>query len=121
VQKLQRDEFNCLGRFSDARPEQCAELQFLSTDDPTQVGAFRTPSLRNVAARAPYMHAGQFASLDQVVEHYARSPAATIGHSELARPGDRHHERQVIRLTPDDIQDIRAFLETLTGPVLGGG
>jgi cytochrome c peroxidase len=119
VQKLLKDEFNCLGRYSDARPEQCTELQFLSVDDAGQVGAFRTPSLRNVAARAPYMHAGQFPTLDRVIEHYAQSPAAITGHSELARPGDRRHDRQVIRLSPTDIQDIRAFLETLTGPVAG--
>jgi cytochrome c peroxidase len=118
VRKLQQDEFNCLGRYSDARPEQCTELQFLVTDDPTQAGAFRTPSLRNVAARAPYMHSGQFSSLDQVIEHYAQSPAAIIGHSELARAGESNAERRVIRLSPTQIQDIKAFLETLTGPVV---
>jgi cytochrome c peroxidase len=118
VRKLQQDEFNCLGRYSDARPAQCTELQFLATDDPTQLGAFRTPSLRNVAARAPYMHAGQISTLDQVIEHYAQSPAAIIGHSELARPGESQGERQVIRLTPAQILDIKAFLETLTGPVV---
>jgi len=118
VRKLQQDEFNCLGRYSDARPEQCTELHYLATDDPTKLGAFRTPSLRNVAARAPYMHAGQISTLDQVIEHYAQSPAAIIGHSELARPGESQGERQVIRLTPAQIQDIKAFLETLTGPVV---
>ena len=37
------DEFNCLGPFSDARPEQCEELRFMVTDDPALEGAFRTP------------------------------------------------------------------------------
>lgn len=119
VRKLQQDEFNCLGRYSDARPEQCTELQFLVTDDPNLAGAFRTPSLRNVAARPPYMHSGQFSSLDQVIEHYAQSPAAIIGHSELARSDDRNAQRRVIRLSPAQIQDVKAFLETLTGPVAG--
>lgn len=118
VQKLLKDEFNCLGRYSDARPDQCGELQFLTTHDPGQLGAFRTPSLRNVAARAPYMHAGQFASLEQVLNHYASSPKAAIGHSELAQPGEKHADRQTIRLSAADIQDIAAFLGTLTGPVL---
>jgi cytochrome c peroxidase len=118
VRKLQQDEFNCLGHYSDARPEQCTELQFLVTDDRSQAGAFRTPSLRNVAARAPYMHSGQFSTLDQVIEHYARSPAAAIGHSELARPGERNAERRAIRLSSAQIQDIKAFLGTLTGPVV---
>jgi cytochrome c peroxidase len=118
LKKLLKDEFNCLGPYSDAKPEQCGELQFLATNDPGQLGAFRTPSLRNVAARAPYMHAGQLASLDEVLRHYAMSPKAAIGHSELARPGEKHAERQGIRLSAADIQDLAAFLGTLTGPVL---
>jgi cytochrome c peroxidase len=117
VQKLLRDEFNCLGRYSDARPEQCGELQFVATDDPALLGAFRTPGLRNVAERAPYMHAGQFATLEQVVQHYARSPQAAIGHSELARPGERHPGRQPIRLSASEVQDVAAFLGALSGPV----
>lgn len=117
LKKLLQDEFNCLGRYSDAKPAQCGELQFLATNDAGQLGAFRTPSLRNVAARAPYMHAGQFASLDQVLLHYATSPKAVLGHSELAQPGERHAERQAIRLSADDIKDLGAFLGTLTGPV----
>jgi cytochrome c peroxidase len=118
LRKLLKDEFNCLGPYSDAKPEQCGELQFLSTNDPGALGAFRTPGLRNVAARAPYMHAGQFARLEDVLQHYARSPQAAIGHSELAQPGERHADRQPIRLSAGDIQDLAAFLGTLTGPVI---
>jgi cytochrome c peroxidase len=118
VAKLQHDEFNCLGRYSDAKPDECGELQFLSTDDPGQLGAFRTPSLRNVAERAPYMHAGQFATLHDAIEHYARSPRAAIGQSELAQPGERRSDRQTIRLSEDDVNALTAFLETLTGPVI---
>lgn len=117
LKKLLQDEFNCLGRYSDAKPEQCGELQFLATNDPGHLGAFRTPSLRNVAARAPYMHAGQFSSLEQVVQHYATSPKAVIGHSELAQAGEKHADRQTIRLLAADVQDLAAFLGTLTGPV----
>jgi cytochrome c peroxidase len=117
VKKLLKDEFNCLGRYSDAKPEQCGELQFLSTNDASQLGAFRTPSLRNVADRPPYMHAGQFATLEQVVQHYSASPKAATGHSELARPGEKHAERQPIQLSAQDIADITAFLRTLSGPV----
>lgn len=117
LKKLLADEFNCLGRYSDAKPEQCGELQFLSANDIGQLAAFRTPSLRNVAARPPYMHAGQFATLNEVVQHYASSPKAIIGHSELARPGEKHAQRQSIRLSADDVKDLAAFLGTLTGPV----
>ena len=118
VKKLLQDEFNCLGRYSDARPAQCGELQFLAANDPAHLAAFRTPSLRNVAERAPYMHAGQFATLEQVVRHYAASPKAALGHSELAHAGGKHADRQVIRLSEPDVLNLTAFLGTLTGPVV---
>lgn len=118
VKKLLQDEFNCLGRYSDAKPGQCGELQFLSLDDPHHLAAFRTPSLRNVAQRPPYMHAGQFATLEQVVRHYAASPKAALGHSELARPGEKHADREAIRLSESDVRDLAAFLGALTGPVV---
>jgi cytochrome c peroxidase len=118
LKKLLQDEFNCLGPYSDAQPSQCGELQFLAADDPGQLAAFRTPSLRNVAERAPYMHAGQFATLEQVVRHYAASPKAALGHSELAQPGEKHADRQVIRLLERDVQDLTAFLGTFTGALV---
>jgi len=117
LKKLMQDEFNCLGRYSDAKPEQCGELQFLSATDPGQLGAFRTPSLRNVAARPPYMHAGQFSTLEEVAQHYANSPVSAIGHSELAHLGDKHADRLPIRLSAADVQDLVRFLATLTGPI----
>jgi cytochrome c peroxidase len=118
VRRLLADEFNCLGRYSDARPEQCGELNFVAGDDAGHLAAFRTPSLRNVAARAPYMHAGQFGRLQEVLLHYARSPKAAMGHSELARPDETHAERQAIRLSARDLDDLAAFLGTLTGAVV---
>jgi cytochrome c peroxidase len=118
LRKLLQDEFNCLGRYSDAKPAQCGELQFLAANDPAQLAAFRTPSLRNVAERAPYMHAGQFATLEQVVRHYAASPKAALGHSELAHPGEKHADRLAIQLSEADVRDLTAFLAALTGPVV---
>ena len=117
IARVQGDEFNCLGRFSDARPDQCAELRFIATDDPALEGAFKTPSLRNVALRAPYMHAGQFANLEEVVAHYAASPEAAVGHSELSRGHGKHGERLPIRLAPKDADDLVAFLRTLSGTI----
>jgi len=46
-----------------AQPAQCGELRFAVTEGPELLRAFKTPSLRNVAERAPYMHAGQIATL----------------------------------------------------------
>jgi cytochrome c peroxidase len=117
IAKVQGDEFNCLGPFSDARPEQCAELRFIVADDPALEGAFKTPSLRNVALRPPYMHAGQFTTLEQVVGHYLSAPAAPLGHSELSRDGrKRPGERAPIRLSAQETSDLIAFLATLSGP-----
>lgn len=112
--KVAADEFNCLGRYSDATPDACAELRFMASDGPGLEGAFKTPSLRNVALRAPYMHAGQFATLPEVVGHYVRSPAAAVGHSELAHQGKGHAERKPIRLSEQEAQDLVAFLQSLS-------
>jgi cytochrome c peroxidase len=65
------------------------------------------------------MHAGQFATLDEVIAHYVRSPAAAVGHSELAHRGKGHAERQPIRLSEREVQDLAAFLRSLSGQVDG--
>jgi cytochrome c peroxidase len=53
------------------------------------------------------MHAGQIATLDGVVAHYAAAPAAPFGHSELLP----------IRLSPNERRQLIAFLGTLSGPI----
>ncbi|WP_342117785.1 cytochrome-c peroxidase [Pseudoduganella sp. OTU4001] len=106
VAKVLADEFNCLGLFSDAKPEQCGELRFIA-DSPALEGAYKTPSLRNVATRAPYMHAGQIGSLSAVVAHYRAAPKARIGKSELER----------LKLSEQDVRDIAAFLTALDSPI----
>jgi cytochrome c peroxidase len=107
ARKVLADEFNCLSRYSDARPEDCQELRFLSADAHRQQRQFRPTSLRNVAERAPYMHAGQFSTLEQVVDHYNRAPAAPLGHSELKPLG----------LDDRETAQIVDFLRTLSGPI----
>lgn len=102
------DPFNCLGPYSDASPQECAALQQLPTDDPATLGAFKTPSLRNVAERAPYMHAGQQATLMHVMEHYNVAPAAAIGTSELVP----------LNLTTREREQLVAFMGALTGEVV---
>jgi cytochrome c peroxidase len=117
ISKLLRDEFNCLGPYSDARPEQCTELAYLAAADASQLGSFRTPSLRNVSLRPPYMHAGQFTTLEQVIAHYVRAPAAAVGRSELAARSARRADRIAVRMTSTDARDLTAFLQALNGPV----
>jgi cytochrome c peroxidase len=115
--KVLGDEFNCLGPYSDAQPQACQELRFMVSDDPALEGAFKTPGLRNIAQRAPYMHAGQFTSLEEVVAHYVKSPTAAVGHSELAHERAAHGERKRIRLSEQEVKDLVAFLATLSGPI----
>lgn len=120
--KVRQDEFNCLGRYSDAKPGQCEELRFMVRQDPGLEGAFKTPGLREVALRPPYMHSGQLAALEEVVKHYVTAPHATVGHSELTHthpnaPGaaasSGHAERQPITLSPEEQADLVAFLRAL--------
>jgi len=100
-------EFSCTSRYSDAKPEDCEELSFAVTEGEELVRAYKTPSLRNVANRAPYMHAGQLPTLESVVAHYDAAPKAPFGHSEL-RP---------LRLSEKERQQLIAFLKTLNGPL----
>lgn len=117
IARVLEDEFNCLGPFSDATPDQCQELRFIATEDTGMEGAFKTPGLRGVALRPPYMHAGQFASLEEVMAHYVKAPRSVVGHSELAHGGAGHTERQPIQLNAQEIKDVAAFLGTLSGPI----
>jgi cytochrome c peroxidase len=101
------DEFNCRSRYSDARPEECTELEFLVPEGQPLVRAFKSPSLRGVAARPPYMHAGQIATLAEVVDHYDRAPRAPAGTTEL-RP---------LRLSARERARLEAYLRTLDAPI----
>jgi cytochrome c peroxidase len=108
VRQVREDEFNCVSAWSDAAPEECAELRFAKADDHALQRQFKVPSLRNVAERAPYMHAGQFASLREVLEHYNRAPEAPGGHTELAP----------LELSEQELMQLEAFLHSLSGPVV---
>ena len=99
-----RDEFNCRSKWSDA-PGACKELEFMAVASHEQERAFKVPSLRNVAERAPYMHAGQLSSLAEVLDHYNRPPQAHAGHTEL----------KPLKLNARELRQLEAFLRTLSG------
>ncbi|MDH6233831.1 cytochrome c peroxidase [Mesorhizobium soli] len=103
VAELQADPFNCLGPFSDAEQSACKELKFMETASPDLVGAFRSPSLRGAALRAPFTHAGQFATLHDLLAHYNKAPAAEFGRSEL----------KLLGLSDQELENLEAFLRTL--------
>lgn len=101
-----RDEFNCKGSFSDAAEGECGELEFAKTDGEELVGAFKSPTLRNIEITAPYMHDGRFGTLRQVIDHYNEAPSGTAGRSELVR----------LNLSEAEKSQLEAFMRTLTGP-----
>jgi cytochrome c peroxidase len=103
VARVLADPFNCLGEQSDAQPEQCGEIRFMVKDGEELERAYKTPSLRGVAGRAPYMHSGQIETLEEVVEHYSRAPEAPSGHTEL----------EPFVLTDRGRMALIAFLKTL--------
>ena len=96
-------EFACTSRYSDAKPDDCAELRFATTEGEELVRAYKTPSLRGVADRAPYMHAGQIATLAKVIDHYDRASKSPMGHSEL----------KPLELSAKERRQIESFLWTL--------
>jgi cytochrome c peroxidase len=103
------DEFNCLSIYSDAGPDDCAELRYMVSEGHQLERQFKPPSLRNVAARGPYMHAGQFATLEAVLDHYNTAPPTTADHN--------HSELEPLNLTEEEIAQMIAFLKTLDGPI----
>ncbi|MEP9371537.1 cytochrome c peroxidase [Mesorhizobium sp. KR1-2] len=104
VPQLLADPFNCLGHFSDAAPEACGELRFMVKSGPELRRAYKTPSLRGVADRPPYMHAGQIPTLEAVIDHYVRAPASPGGKSEVVPLKISERERAA----------LIAFLKTLS-------
>ncbi|AUC74889.1 cytochrome-c peroxidase [Olleya sp. Bg11-27] len=82
------------------------------TGNPNDNGKFKSPSLRNLAYTAPYMHDGRFATLEDVIEHYSTGlqDSDTIDSlmKKVALGG--------VQLTPQDKADLKAFLLTLSDP-----
>ena len=76
------------------------------TENPDDRWKFRTPSLRNVALTAPYMHDGSMQNLREVVEFYNQGGVPNEVLSPLIKP---------LALSDAEIDDVVAFLESLTG------
>ncbi len=91
------------------------------TDDPADKGKFKPPSLRNIAVTAPYMHDGSIATLEEVVDHYARGGRLTED-GEFAGDGkDNPNKSSFLNgfvITEQEKQDLLAFLHALTDETL---
>ncbi|GAA5481529.1 MbnP family protein [Haloferula sargassicola] len=82
------------------------------TGNDADLGKFKTPSLRNVALTAPYMHDGRFATLEEVIEHYDSG----VRRSATLDPNLSKHDG--LGLSAQDKADLTAFLRTLSDPAI---
>jgi cytochrome c peroxidase len=108
--RLLADEFIAAGPYSDDADGARAQQLYFLNGAAGVLGHFKTPTLRNVALTAPYMHAGQLATLADVVRHYS-----TLANA--AAPADPSHVEALItpvNLGEEEIADVVAFLESLT-------
>ncbi|HUS30339.1 MAG TPA: cytochrome c peroxidase [Kofleriaceae bacterium] len=102
--------------YNAAHPTECdGKVKYYGlTFDDSMVGQWRTPSLRDVAITAPYMHDGVYANLRDVIVHYNKGGVHSLGGETL---GTIDEKIKVLNLTDQEIDDVVAFLETLTGQV----
>ena len=77
------------------------------TKDTVDTGAFKTPTVRNVALTAPYMHDGSMATLEEVVEWYDKGGHSSKHLSSKIRP---------LKLTDQEQADLVEFMKACTSP-----
>lgn len=80
------------------------------TGDPNDNGKFRTPSIRNLAFTAPYMHDGRFATLEEVINHYSEGLKA----SPTVDPLMKKVSEGGVKLSDKDKTDLKSFLLSLS-------
>ncbi len=84
--------------------------RFSVTGNPVDAGAYKAPTLRNLAFTAPYMHDGRFKSLDEVLLFYNFN----LVNSPSISPLMHHIVTHGTRLTPHQLADLKSFLLALT-------
>lgn len=111
IEQVKNDPFNGKGAFSDnTSVEANQSLHYVAIKD-NNLGEFKTPTLRNVAGTAPYMHDGRFTSLREVIEFYSTLPdTPAVGH--------REESLQPLNLSGSEIDNLIAFLKSLDGSPL---
>jgi cytochrome c peroxidase len=106
-QDLTDESFHNLGIGMEAQEPDLG--RFVVTQNEKDKGAFRTPTVRNIALTAPYMHDGSLKTLREVVEHYAKGGTKNPWLSEKIFP---------LELGEEEKQDLVTFLEEgLTGEI----
>ena len=80
------------------------------TGDPADNGKFKSPSLRNLAYTAPYMHDGRFATLEAVINHYSEG----LQNSPTIDPLMKKVNQGGVQLSSQEKANLKAFLLTLS-------
>ncbi len=80
------------------------------TGDPADNGKFKSPSLRNLAFTAPYMHDGRFATLEEVINHYSEG----LKNSSTIDPLMKKVNQGGVQLSMQDKADLKSFLLSLS-------
>jgi len=80
------------------------------TGDPADDGKFKSPSIRNIAFTAPYMHDGRFKTLDEVINHYSEG----LQFSSTIDPLMKKVSQGGVQLSEKDKADLKAFLLSLS-------
>ena len=107
IRKLKESELNLLGPFNDdATRSSAAGTRYVEAQH-RNFGEFRVPGLRNVARTAPYMHNGSLATLRDVVLFYSN-----LNEERLHADGEKI--LRPLKLSPGEIDDLVAFLESLS-------
>jgi len=107
--KVRASEFNCFSEYNDAENKNCDELTYMITDGHATIGTFRTPSLRNISKTAPYMHAGQYEKLSDVINHYNDPPPVQLGDSDI--------RMLTFDLSEKEQQQLELFLRALDSDI----
>ncbi|MBE2287819.1 MAG: cytochrome C peroxidase [Prosthecobacter sp.] len=84
--------------------------RFKVTQSALDRGTFATPSLRNIALTAPYMHDGRFQTLEQVLDHYSEG----VQRTDTLDPNLAKHPDGGLHLSAEEKKAVIAFLKTLT-------
>ena len=126
INSIQKDVPRLAGEFLRAKAEgtdvdvavltdkKVSELgRFAVTEEFEELGGFKTPTLRNIAATAPYMHDGSLKTLKDVVIHY--------DNGGITKKTDRVNDFlsggiRPLNLSKQQISDLVKFMEALTSP-----
>ena len=96
----------------DSLPKDVGREKF--TNKATDRGRFRVPTLRNIVLTAPYMHDGRFKTLEEVLDHYNEHVQPSASLSPLISEATNELGAKSLKLTPQEKQDVIAFLHMLT-------